>query len=155
MAWVKVPAEHHPLFLAALPRDPRVTQLQMFGGIAVKANGRLFGGLFGRSIIVRLSPEDRERALALDGAAPFDPMGNGRGSRETIAMPEAVMDEPEELRDWLARALAYALSQPAKPVGPPKAKPKAGARAKPAAKPARTTKPAAKPARAKRKPARP
>ena len=27
MAWVKVPAENHPVFHAALPKDPRVTRL--------------------------------------------------------------------------------------------------------------------------------
>ena len=75
MAWIKVPSEHHPLFRAALPKDPRVETLQMFGGIAAKVNGNLFAGLFGRSTMVLLSDADRTAALALDGAEPFDPMG--------------------------------------------------------------------------------
>jgi len=129
MAWVKIPAEHHPLFLAALPKDRRVSTIQMFGGIAAKANGYMFGGLFARSAIVRLSDADQRTALALDGAAPFDPMGNGRVMKDTIALPEAVMDDPAQLRDWLARALEFTTTLP-----PKKAKAKA-AQAKPAALP--------------------
>ena len=52
MAWVKVPAENHPIFQAALPNDPRVDTLKMFGGVAAKVNGNVFAGLFGRSTMV-------------------------------------------------------------------------------------------------------
>jgi hypothetical protein len=78
MAWIKIPLEHHPVFRAALPRDPRVETLQMFGGIAAKLNGHMFAGLFGRSTVVMLNDADRTTALALDGADSFDPMGNGQ-----------------------------------------------------------------------------
>ena len=142
MAWVKVPVENHPLFLAALPKDKRITTMQMFGGIAAMVNGNLFCGLFGRSIIVKLSDADRPEALALDGTAPFDPMGNGRASKDTLQMAESVMDDPAELRDWLRRAYAHAATLPPKA---PKT-PKKPAVAKPAAK-----KP---PAPAKKKPAK-
>ena len=78
MAWVKVPPEHHPLFLAALPKDHRVETRNMFGGIAASVHGHIFAGLFGRSTMVGLDDEGRAAALALEGAAPFDPMGDGR-----------------------------------------------------------------------------
>lgn len=124
MAWVKVPVEHHPLFLAALPKDKRITTLQMFGGIAAMLNGNLFGGLFGRSIIVRLSDADRAAALALDGTAPFDPMGNGRASKDTLQLAESVMEDPTELRDWLRRARDHAATLPPKARKAAPAKPK-------------------------------
>jgi hypothetical protein len=41
MAWIKVPAENHPLFLSALPQDPRVETMKMFGGVAAKVNGHI------------------------------------------------------------------------------------------------------------------
>jgi TfoX/Sxy family transcriptional regulator of competence genes len=138
MAWVKIPPDNHPLFLAALPRDPRVSTLRMFGGIAAKANGYMFGGLFARSIIVRLSPEDRRAALALDGTAPFDPMGSGRVMTDTLLLAESVMDEPGELRGWLARAFAHIVSLPARPAA---AKRAGGKRAQ--AKPAAASRPTA------------
>src|SRR5262249_45064463 len=78
MAWVKVPPENHPLFHAALPKDPRVETMKMFGGVAAKVNGHIFAGLFGRSTMLLLTEPDRAEALALQGAAPFDPMGDGR-----------------------------------------------------------------------------
>ena len=70
MAWVKIPADHHPLFLAAVPKDPRVTTLKMFGGIAAKANGQMFAGLFARSFIVKLSETAHAEAMTLDVHVP-------------------------------------------------------------------------------------
>jgi TfoX/Sxy family transcriptional regulator of competence genes len=134
MAWVKVPAEHHPIFMAAVPKDRRVTTMQMFGGIAAKVNGQVFGGLFGRSAIVKLSDVDRAEALALDGAGPFDPMGTGRASKDMIMLPEDVMEQPDELRGWLGRALAHTATLPAKKKPKPAAKTKPAAKAKPTAK---------------------
>lgn len=141
MAWVKIPKEHHPILVAALPKDPRVRTVQMFGAICGKVNGRLFGGLFARSAMVRLDPEGQREALALDGAEPFDPMGNKRVMADTVLLPESVMDEPDELRQWLARAFAYTATLP-----PKQQKKKARAVAKQA--------PAKKPVATKRAPAR-
>ena len=44
MAWIKVPPEHRPIFLAALPSDPRVETMKRFGRIAAKVNGHVFAG---------------------------------------------------------------------------------------------------------------
>ncbi len=135
MAWVKVPAENHPLFHSALPKDPRVSTLNMFGGVAAMVRGNMFGGLFGRSALVKLSPADLPEALALDGAEMFDPMGNGRVMTNTVFLPESIMDELGELKDWLRRAFEYGVTLPPKvkkaktaKAVPGKAKP---ARAKP------------------------
>ena len=32
MAWTKIPKEHHPIFFDAVPDDPRVETIKMFGG---------------------------------------------------------------------------------------------------------------------------
>src|SRR5512141_941242 len=130
MAWVKIPKENHEILRAALPRDPRVTQLLMFGGLCGMVNGNMFGGTFGRAAIARLGPADLAEALELDGATLFDPMGRGTTMRDMVFFPETIMDEPDELRGWLAKALAYTATLPAKKKKPAK---------KPAAK-----KPAAK-----------
>jgi hypothetical protein len=106
MAWIKVPREHHPLFYAALPKDPRVETQLMFGGVAAKVHGHIFAGLFGRSAIVLLDEADRAEALALDGAGPFDPMGDGRARSDKIMLPEDVFHDPAELRQWIGRAFA-------------------------------------------------
>ena len=124
MAWVKVPAEHHPLFLAALPADSRVETTPMFGGIAAKVNGHVFAGLFGRSAMIALPEAERAEALALEGAAYFDPMGDGRRRSEKVMLPEAMMRNPKELRRWLARAFEAAASLPPNAKSPKAKSPK-------------------------------
>lgn len=114
MAWIKIPKEHHAILLAALPRDPRVRTVQMFGATVGLVNGHLFGGLFARSAVVRLDPDAYAEAMALDGAESFDPTGKKRVMADTVLLPESVMDEPDELRAWLARAFAYTATLPPK-----------------------------------------
>jgi len=114
MAWVKVPPEHHPIFLAALPKDPRVETIKMFGGVAAKVNGHIFAGLFGRSTMVFLGERDRAVALALEGATMFDPMGDGRRRSDKVMLPETVMRDSSELRGWIAKAFGAASALPTK-----------------------------------------
>jgi hypothetical protein len=74
----------------------------------------MFAGLFARGAVAKLSAADQRVALAIDGATMFDPMGNGRIMRDTVFLPESVVEEPEELRAWLRRALDYTATLPAK-----------------------------------------
>lgn len=135
MAWVKVPPENRPLFRAALPKDERVETVNMFGGIAAKVNGNLFAGLFGRSTMVWLPEPDRAEALALKGATPFDPMGNGRVRSDKVMLPEGVMHDPAKLRGWIARSFEAAAALPKKREKAAKsAETKRAAAKKPAAK---------------------
>jgi TfoX/Sxy family transcriptional regulator of competence genes len=130
MAWVKIPKENHPLFRECLPRDPRVSTVDMFGGVAAKVNGQMFAGLFALGAVVKLSEADQKAALAIDGATMFDPMGNGRVMRDTVFLPESVMVEPDELRAWIRKALDFTASLPAKKK-PPAAKKTPPAKARP------------------------
>jgi TfoX/Sxy family transcriptional regulator of competence genes len=120
VAWVKIPKENHPLFRDCLPRDPRITTVNMFGAVAAKVNGQMFAGLFARGAVAKLSESDQRAALAIDGATMFDPMGTGRIMRDTVFLPESVLDEPEELRAWLRKAFEFTASLP--PKNAPKAK---------------------------------
>jgi TfoX/Sxy family transcriptional regulator of competence genes len=133
MAWTRIPPEHHPLFLAALPDDPRVEVLRMFGGIAARVRGNVFAGLFGRSTMIWLPEGERGEALALEGAAPFDPMGDGRRS-DKVMLPESFMDDAEELGRWVARAFHAAAALPPKAQKAKTNARKAGAANKPAAR---------------------
>ncbi len=139
MAWIKVPPENHPLFRDALPKDPRVVTLHMFGGVAAMVNGHIFAGLFGRSTMVWLSDADRAAALALDGASPFDPMGNGRVSSDKVMLPESMMAAPAELRRWIARAFDAAARLPPKKKATKKGPTNTSANAAPAAKKTRAS----------------
>jgi TfoX/Sxy family transcriptional regulator of competence genes len=124
MAWVKVPPENHPLFHAALPKDERVETMKMFGGVAAKVNGHIFAGLFGRSTMLALPEPERAAALALNGAAPFDPMGDGRLRSDKVMLPEKMMRNPVELRSWIGRAFKAAAKLPPKAAAPKPARKK-------------------------------
>jgi hypothetical protein len=138
MPWVRVPPENHPIFRAALPGDSRVETIQIFGGVAAKVNGNVFAGLFGRSTMVLLSDADKEKALGLEGASLFDPMGDGRVRSDKVMLPEAMMRKPSELRRWIAKAFAAAAELPAKTKKAPARKAAKAAPAKtPKAAPAR------------------
>ena len=114
MPWVRVPPENHPLFQAALPRDPRVETTKLFGGVAAKVNGNVFAGLFGLSAIVWLADSDRVEALSLEGASRFDPMGDGRVMSDKVMLPVRVMHDPADLRRWIAKAFKAAAKLPPK-----------------------------------------
>jgi hypothetical protein len=107
-------------------------------------NGHIFAGLFGRSVMLYLDEPEHAEALALEGAGPFDPMGDGRRMSGKVMLPEAMMDEPAELKAWIGRA--FAAASKLAPKAAKKAAAKSGA---PTAKKAPAKKPAAK-----RKPAR-
>ena len=124
MAWVKVPPEHPSIFQAALPSDPRIETLKMFGGVAAKVNGNVFAGLFGASVMIWLPETERAKALALPGAAPFDPMGDGRARSDKVMLPASMIKKPAELRRWIARAFAAAAELEPKPRKPKPRKPK-------------------------------
>src|SRR5512135_3130437 len=114
MAWVKIPKEHHPLFMDALPKVPRSIVKPMFGGLCAMVNGNMACGLFARTAIVRLGQTELEEVLAMDGAQIFDPMG--RGAMKDMAMlPEDVFAERAELRGWLQKALDHTATLPSKP----------------------------------------
>lgn len=114
MAWTKIPAENHPLFRAALPADPRIHVIAMFGGLCATVNGNMAAGLFARSVFVTLDPAGVDEVLALDGGAPFDPMGRGVSFPGRVMLPEDVLDEPAELRAWLRRAVEHTATLPPK-----------------------------------------
>lgn len=114
MAWVLVPKEHHPLFLEAIPTAPDVDAMAMFGGIAIAVNGNIAAGLFGRSVMLRLSDADSAIVLGMEGGAYFDPMGRGAKMAGKVMLPEETMHDRHALRSWLEKAVALARSLPPK-----------------------------------------
>jgi hypothetical protein len=67
---------------------------QMMGMPAIKAAGKMIGGFSASAdaVVFKLpDAEVRERALGLDGAQLFDPMG-GRPMKEWVQVPDAHAD---------------------------------------------------------------
>src|SRR6266516_2210726 len=82
--------------------DARHTEVElgkMFGMPCVKASGKAVAGYFKGDMVFKLrDAEARERALELDGARLFDPMG-GRPMKEWVQVPAAHVDRWPELAE--------------------------------------------------------
>jgi TfoX/Sxy family transcriptional regulator of competence genes len=113
VAWRKAPPDLIERFEAALPEQPGVERRTMFGYPCAFVGGQMFAGLFAESVIVRLSEDERQTALASQGATVFEPM-RGRVMREYVVVPDSVAQDGRALRAWLRRALDCATRLPPK-----------------------------------------
>ena len=112
MPWKKTPPEIAAAFEKAKPTDPAVVSRPMFGYPSVFLNGNHFAGTFQDKIVVRLSAEDRARAMKA-GATPFEPMA-GRPMKEYVVVPTRDVGKPVALAGWIERARVHATTLPAK-----------------------------------------
>ena len=113
MPWTKAPPELVELFYAALPEDPAVERRKMFGYPCAFVNGNMFTGVFAELIMVRLPDQQRAELLAIEGAAPFEPMA-GRPMKEYVVLPESVLRNERALKGWIDKAFLSAASLPPK-----------------------------------------
>jgi TfoX/Sxy family transcriptional regulator of competence genes len=123
--WRKSPDELRERFEAAVAGIDGLEQRKMFGYPAGFVGGNMTTGLHQDSWIVRL-PEDERTARLADGWSIFEPMP-GRPMREYVALPDEVIEDPDQARAWVERAAAYVRTLP-----PKAAKPKAAPKPKPA-----------------------
>lgn len=87
-------------------RDPDVQLGQMMGHPCIKAGGKIIASFQVEkdSIAFKLPHEaERQKALALEGAEPFEPMGKGRVMREWVDVPVAHEAKWAELADTALR----------------------------------------------------
>ena len=88
------------------------------GNLGAFVNGSRFAGLFGSTVGVKLGEADRQE-LAASGAGPFGPSQRPMGGY--LALPGAVVDQPDEAAAWIHRALDHVTALPAKKPEAPKA----------------------------------
>jgi hypothetical protein len=86
-------------------RDPDVQLGQMMGRPCIKADGKIIAGYEAKGSMVFKLPDEgeREKAMALEGAEPLDPMGNGRVMKEWVDVPVAHAAKWAELADSALR----------------------------------------------------
>ena len=107
------PSEQDKDFLRAIvPDDDRVQLKPMFGNLGAFVNGKMFAGLFGSAIGVRLDEAGRAELLAVTGAGPFGPAERPMGGY--VSLPASWRDLPHEAELWILRALTYTAALPAK-----------------------------------------
>jgi TfoX/Sxy family transcriptional regulator of competence genes len=111
--WSKPPDALVALFAKATEKLPGVQARKMFGYPAVFVNGHMFAGLFQTSVILRMSEGDLAAARVAINAELFEPIP-GRVMREYVVVPNAVVQSPKLLGDWLKRGHAFASIMPPK-----------------------------------------
>jgi hypothetical protein len=111
-------------FRAVVPDHPGVVIKPMFGNLGAFVNGNMFAGLFGPTIGIKLSDEDREVLESSERTVPFGPperpMGGYTGLPE-IWNAEGDGDDARA-RAWTEKAFAYVASLPPKAAKEPKPK---------------------------------
>ena len=90
-----------------------VTEQKMFGGTCFMLAGNMLVGTSKRGLLVRVGKEAHAEAVALPHARPME-MG-GRAMEGYVFVGEAGTATGKDLKGWLARALAFVETLPAKP----------------------------------------
>jgi hypothetical protein len=89
-----------------------VNERKMFGGIAFMLAGNMTCGVLGEELIVRLGPEEGERALAEPHTRGFD--FTGRPMRNIVMVDPRGIATDEELAGWVDAGADFAASLPPK-----------------------------------------
>ena len=101
------------LFKSLVPDDPSVTVRPMFGNISAFVNGNMFFGLFGNDLFVRLSGQDQAQLLQQKGTSNLEPM-KGRPMKDYVVIPNSWKGEPDTVRLWVSKSLAWSSKLPPK-----------------------------------------
>jgi TfoX/Sxy family transcriptional regulator of competence genes len=89
-----------------------VSERRMFGGIAFMVAGNMAVGIVGDDLMVRLGPEDAERALAEPHVRPMD--FTGRPAKNMVFVDSEGTVSDRDLASWVDAGADYATSLPAK-----------------------------------------
>jgi TfoX/Sxy family transcriptional regulator of competence genes len=99
---------------AALPLDPppELTFRPMFGGVMVYASGRPLAILADVGLALKLPAAEQGALLAEEGAKHLQYESGAPISKQYVIVPPGFVSEPDLLRPWLARSLAYVQTLP-------------------------------------------
>ncbi|MCI0353682.1 MAG: TfoX/Sxy family protein [Acidobacteria bacterium] len=89
-----------------------LAEKKMFGGIAFLLRGNMCCGVHGQDMIVRLNPEQTDKALSEPGTRLFDL--TGRPMKGWILVEPTELATDAALGRWVGVATKYAESLPAK-----------------------------------------
>lgn len=85
---------------------------KIFGGMGIYTGEKMFAILEEDLVSFKHSPEDREKALTLDGAYVFKPAEEGHSEMpEYIVMPPNVLDDDAKFQGWLIKSAEYVRSK--------------------------------------------
>lgn len=84
---------------------------RMFDGMAIYSGEKMFAYLIGEEIGLKLSPDDLQEAMSLDGAAEMRPNPKGAPMKEYVRLPNEILDNYETFVQWVRKSAGYANSQ--------------------------------------------
>jgi len=96
----------------ALARKKGIEEKKMFGCICFLINGNALAGVWKDRLIARLGPDEGEAALREPHVRAFDI--TGRAMRNWVAVEPEGVEEDEQLKDWIERALKFVKALPKK-----------------------------------------
>ena len=96
-----------------------VTTRAMFGGLCFFADGRAFALVAEDTLYFKVDEGNRPDFVAA-GMGAFLPFGDPDKPMQYYQLPEEILEDPEQLAEWMAKAIAVAVR--AKTKAQPKAK---------------------------------
>ena len=84
----------------------------MFGGVGFLLNGNMLVGVWKDSLIVRLGPDEGEAALREPHVREFDI--TGRAMKGWVLVEPEGVEEDDQLKGWVQRAVKFVGKLPAK-----------------------------------------
>ena len=96
----------------ALEGSPDVIEKRMFGGVAFMVRGNMCCGVIGDRLMLRVGPKGYEAALFRPHSRAMD--FTGRPMKGMVYVEPAGFASAGGLKAWIARAMEFALSLPAK-----------------------------------------
>jgi len=95
-----------------LGKRPGLFEKKMFGGVAFLINGNMSVGIHRDELVVRIAPDETERALKEPGVRIFDI--TGKPMKGWLLVGGAGIQDPASLGKWIERGVTYASSLPKK-----------------------------------------
>ena len=96
----------------ALLRKKGVAEKKMFGGIGFLLHGNMLVGVWRDSLIVRLGPDEGEKALERSHVREFDI--TGKPMKGWVMVEPEGIEEDDPLQDWIERAWNFVMTLPRK-----------------------------------------
>jgi TfoX/Sxy family transcriptional regulator of competence genes len=113
MKWQK-PSEELTAFLKMRLRNIECDSRKMFGCPSYFINNNMFTGVFGKSVFIRLSPEDLSETLKkYPKVKHFEPR-KGMVMKEYVSLPESIHQQKKVFTNLLNKSLKYVRSLPPK-----------------------------------------
>jgi TfoX/Sxy family transcriptional regulator of competence genes len=95
-----------------LARRKNVDEKKMFGGIVFFLNGNMLVGVWKNSLIVRLGQDQQDEALREPHVREFDI--TGRPMRNWVLVEPEGIEEGDQLKGWIDRAIKFVKALPKK-----------------------------------------